>query len=61
MTIRPYGLRAIAAPMSVYPNRPASGYEDSLQRCLDQIERAYQQKPFAVFTWLPVPMVYRAL
>ena len=50
MTIRPYGLRAIAAPMSVYPNRPASGYEDSLQRCLDQIERAYQQKPFAVFT-----------
>ena len=50
MTIRPYGLRAIAAPMSVYPNRPASGYEDSLQRCLDQIERAHQQKPFSVFT-----------
>ena len=50
LTIRPYGLRAITAPMSVYPNRPASGFEDSLQRCLDQIERAYQQKPFAVFT-----------
>jgi hypothetical protein len=36
--------------MSVYPNRPERGFEDSLERTLEQIDRAYRQKPFAVFT-----------
>ena len=48
--IRPYGLRCIPAPMSVYPNRPDRGFEDSLERCLEQVERAYRQRPFTVFT-----------
>lgn len=50
LQIQPYGLRCLEAPMSVYPNRPARGFEDSLARCLDQIDRLYRQKPFAVFT-----------
>jgi hypothetical protein len=50
LRIEPYGLRCIEAPMSVYPNRPDRGFEDSLDRCLEQIDRAYRQKPFAVFT-----------
>lgn len=48
--IAPYGLRCIEAPMSIYPNRPDRGFEDSLERTLEQIDRAYRQKPFAVFT-----------
>jgi hypothetical protein len=50
LCIEPYGLRCIEAPMSVYPNRPERGFEDSLERTLEQIDRAYRQKPFAVFT-----------
>jgi hypothetical protein len=50
ITIQPYGLRCIEAPVSVYPNRPDRGFEDSLDRTLEQIERAYRQKPFTVFT-----------
>ena len=50
LTIQPYGLRCIEAPVSVYPNRPDRGFEDSLDRTLEQIERAYKQKPFTVFT-----------
>ena len=50
LTIQPYGLRCIEAPVSVYPNRPDRGFEDSLDRTLEQIDRAYKQKPFAVFT-----------
>lgn len=50
LVIQPYGLRCIEAPVSVYPNRPGGGFEDSLDRTLEQIERAYRQKPFAVFT-----------
>jgi len=48
--IQPYGLRCIPAPMSVYPNRPGRGFDDSLERCLEQVERAYHQRPFKVFT-----------
>jgi hypothetical protein len=48
--IEPYGLRCLEAPVSVYPNRPDRGFEDSLERTLEQIDRAYRQKPFAVFT-----------
>jgi hypothetical protein len=48
--IRPYGLRCTPAPMSIYPNRPDRGFEDSLDRSLEQIERAYRQRPFTVFT-----------
>ena len=36
--------------MSIYPNRPDRGFEVSLGRCLDQVDRLYRQKPFAVFT-----------
>jgi hypothetical protein len=48
--IRPYGLRCTSAPMSVYPNRPARGFEDSLERCLEQVDRVHRQRPFTVFT-----------
>ena len=48
--IQPYGLRCLPAPISVYPNRPDRGFEDSLERCLEQVERAHQQRPFRVFT-----------
>ena len=48
--IRPYGLRCTSAPMSVYPNRPERGFEDSLERSLEQIDRAHRQRPFTVFT-----------
>ena len=48
--IRPYGLRCTPAPMSIYPNRPDRGFEDSLDRSLEQIERAHRQRPFTVFT-----------
>ena len=50
ITIEPYGLRCLEAPLSVYPNRPDRGFEESLERTLEQIDRAYRQKPFAVFT-----------
>ena len=50
ITIQPYGLRCLEAPVSIYPNRPDRGFEDSLDRTLEQIDRAYKQKPFAVFT-----------
>ena len=48
--IRPYGLRCLEAPVSVYPNRPGRGFEESLNQLLEQIERSYKQKPFSVFT-----------
>ena len=48
--IRPYGLRCLEAPVSVYPNRPGRGFEESLDQLLEQIERSYKQKPFSVFT-----------
>lgn len=48
--IRPYGLRCTPAPMSIYPNRPDRGFEDSLERSLEQVERAHRQRPFTVFT-----------
>jgi len=50
LRISPYGLRCIPAPMSIYPNRPDRGFEDSLERCLQQVDRSYRQRPFAVFT-----------
>ena len=50
LRISPYGLRCIPAPMSIYPNRPDRGFEDSLERCLEQVDRSYRQRPFAVFT-----------
>lgn len=48
--IQPYGLRCIEAPVSIYPNRPDRGFEDSLERTLEQIDRIYRQKPFEIFT-----------
>jgi len=50
ITIQPYGLRCIEAPISIYPNRPERGFEDSLDRALEQVDRAFRQKPFSVFT-----------
>jgi hypothetical protein len=50
LLISPYGLRCIPAPMSIYPNRPERGFEDSLERCLEQVDRSYRQRPFSVFT-----------
>jgi hypothetical protein len=50
ITIQPYGLRCIEAPISIYPNRPERGFEDSLDRALEQVDRAFRQKRFSVFT-----------
>jgi hypothetical protein len=50
LRIQPYGLRCLEAPMSVYPNRPDRGFEASLERILEQVDRLYRQKPFTVFT-----------
>jgi hypothetical protein len=50
LKISPYGLRCLEAPMSIYPNRPDRGFEVSLERTLEQVDRAYRQKPFDVFT-----------
>ena len=50
LQISPYGLRCIEAPVSIYPNRPDRGFEVSLERTLEQVDRAYRQKPFEVFT-----------
>lgn len=46
--IRPYGLRCLQAPDSIWPNRPHSGFTASLQHCLDEIDRIYQELPFTV-------------
>ena len=50
LRIQPYGLRCLEAPISVYPNRPDRGFEASLERILEQVDRTYRQKPFTVFT-----------
>ncbi len=48
VSILPYGLRCLEAPQSVYPNRPASGFTESLDQCLEQIEALYNQRPFSM-------------
>ncbi len=48
VSIRPYGLRCLDAPRSVYPQRPASGFTESLDQCLEQIEVLYKQRPFSM-------------
>ena len=50
LRIQPYGLRCLEAPISVYPNRPDRGFEVSLERILEQVDRTYRQKPFTIFT-----------
>ncbi|MGB7564381.1 MAG: hypothetical protein WBM08_06470, partial [Prochlorococcaceae cyanobacterium] len=49
LVIQPYGLRCLEAPRSLYPERPASGFIESLDHCLEEIEALYQQRPFEVF------------
>jgi hypothetical protein len=48
LSIQPYGLRCLPAPDSLWPNRPHTGFGESLQQCLDGIDRIYQQLPFSV-------------
>lgn len=50
LTIQPYGLRLVEAPMSIYPNRPRGGFSESLEHCLEQIDKLYRERPFEVFT-----------
>ncbi len=49
LTIRPYGLRCVEAPLSLYPNRPLSGFSESLDRCLEAVDTLYSQRPFTIF------------
>lgn len=48
LSIQPYGLRSMQAPISIWPNRPHSGFSESLQQCLNQIDEIYQELPFSV-------------
>lgn len=50
LKIQPYGLRLVEAPMSIYPNRPRGGFNESLEHCLEQIDVLYRVRPFTVFT-----------
>ncbi len=49
LRISPYGLRCVQAPLSRYPNRPAGGFGESLDACLEQIDALHRQRPFRVF------------
>lgn len=48
LTIRPYGLRSFKPPDSIWPNRPQTGYCESLDYCLDEIDSIYRELPFSV-------------
>jgi hypothetical protein len=49
LAIAPYGLRCVAAPASLYPERPQRGFEASVAACLEAIEVLARQRPFSVF------------
>ncbi len=49
LPIAPYGLRCVQAPMSRYPQRPASEFSASLDDCLERIEALHRERPFRVF------------
>jgi hypothetical protein len=46
--IAPYSLVSLPAPESRYPLRPHSGFEDSLQHCLQAVERLQGGEPSTV-------------
>lgn len=49
LPIATYGLRVVQAPMSRYPQRPASEFSASLDECLERIETLHRERPFRVF------------
>ena len=42
----PFGLRCLAPPASRHPLRPSTGYEASLESCLEAVEALHQKRPF---------------
>ena len=42
----PFGLRCVTPPASRHPQRPAAGYELSLEGLVEVVEQAYQERPF---------------
>ncbi|MFZ0408880.1 MAG: hypothetical protein WAM11_12335 [Cyanobium sp.] len=44
----PFGLRVMEAPESLWPDRPATGFEQSLAVLLEGVDVLYRQRPFAV-------------
>lgn len=47
-TIAPYGLRAVPAPESHYPQRPDRGFSASLDGLIKQVVGEFQRKPFGL-------------
>ncbi|MCP9934903.1 hypothetical protein KBZ08_13365 [Cyanobium sp. Candia 9D4] len=44
----PFGLRCLAVPQSRHPQRPAAGFEHSLEALVTAVEALYQERPFTV-------------
>jgi len=45
---QPFGLRVMEGPQSLWPARPAGGFEQSLALLLENVEGLYRQRPFDV-------------
>lgn len=43
-----FGLRCLAVPQSRHPQRPAAGFEHSLEALVTAVEALYQERPFRV-------------
>ena len=43
-----FGLRCLAVPQSRHPQRPAAGFEHSLEALVTAVEALYQERPFTV-------------
>ncbi|MCT0206141.1 hypothetical protein, partial [Synechococcus sp. CS-1332] len=43
-----FGLRCLAVPQSCHPQRPAAGFEYSLEALVTAVEALYQERPFTV-------------
>ncbi|MEA5444025.1 hypothetical protein [Cyanobium gracile] len=43
-----FGLRCLAAPQSRHPQRPAAGFEHSLEGLVAAVEQLYRERPFTV-------------
>ena len=44
----PFGLRCLAGPESRHPQRPAAGFEHSLETLITAVEQLYRERPFSV-------------
>lgn len=49
LEIAPYGLRTLAPPASLYPERPHRSFEASLSACLEAVDALARARRFSVF------------